>query len=205
MKRIPWLLVALLSLIIGFYPAIYFLMERTFGLLGSKSPELLDNLVWNTAFYGHIIFGGLALLSGWSQFSKKLRNNRTQLHRSLGKFYVLAVLISGLCGFFIAFYATGGIVAASGFLLLSVCWLYFTLKAYQYAIGKDFSRHEYFMYLSFAACFAAVTLRIWLPLLMYAIGDFNTAYRIVAWLCWLPNVLVALILLRRKGFELHLA
>ncbi len=47
------------------------------------------------------------------------------------------------------------------------------------------------MIYSYAACFAAVTLRLWLPMLTALFHDFKTAYRIVAWLCWLPNLAVA--------------
>jgi hypothetical protein len=45
--------------------------------------------------------------------------------------------------------------------------------------------------------FAAVTLRIWLPLLMLFL-DYLVAYRIVAWLCWVPNMLVAYIIINRR-------
>lgn len=54
------------------------------------------------------------------------------------------------------------------------------------------------MIYSYAACFAAVTLRIWLPLLTAAfLGDFIKAYTIVAWLCWVPNIIVAYFIVRR--------
>jgi hypothetical protein len=42
----------------------------------------------------------------------------------------------------------------------------------------------------YALIFGAVTLRIWLPLLIAAYGgQFIPAYRWVAWLSWVPNVL----------------
>ncbi len=55
---------------------------------------------------------------------------------------------------------------------------------------------------SYAASFAAVTLRIWLPLLTIAFQDFVVAYRIVAWLCWVPNIAFAYFWVRRKGLIL---
>ena len=199
LNRIPWVIVSILSLIIGLYPVIYFLIERNFGLLGNKSPELLENLVWNAGFYGHIVLGGLALLSGWSQFSSGIRKRRVKTHRFLGKVYVFSVLISGICGLFISFYATGGVFASAGFFTLAVIWLFTTWMAYRSALNKQFNRHEYFMYFSFAACFAAVTLRIWLPLLMGVFEDFVFSYRIVAWLCWVPNLVVAYFLVKKKN------
>ena len=47
------------------------------------------------------------------------------------------------------------------------------------------------MIYSYAACFAAVTLRLWLPLLVFLFGDFIKAYVLVSWLCWVPNIIVA--------------
>ncbi len=154
------------------------------------------------AFYGHIIFGGLALLSGWSQFSKKLRAKKLQLHRSLGKFYVISVLASGLCGIYLGIYATGGIIPSVGFISLGVVWLFTTIRAYVAVRNKDMSLHQGMMIYSYAACFAAVTLRIWLPFLTIVFGEFLLAYKIVAWLCWVPNMVFAHLWVRKKGLTL---
>ncbi len=71
MKKASWIIVGFLSTLVGLYPSIYFLIDRRFGLLASKSAELLSDNLWNVAFYGHILLGGLALLIGWLQFSHK--------------------------------------------------------------------------------------------------------------------------------------
>ena len=47
-----------------------------------------------------------------------------------------------------------------------------------------------------------VTLRIELPLLIMAFGEFTTAYQVVAWLSWVPNALWAEWYIRRTR---HLA
>jgi hypothetical protein len=44
-----------------------------------------------------------------------------------------------------------------------------------------------------------VTLRIELPLLIMAFGDFTPAYQVVSWLSWVPNVLWAEWYVRRTG------
>lgn len=203
-KTIFWWIFALLCIMIGLYPSIYFMIDRTFGLLSSKSPELLNNLLWNIGFYGHIIPGGLALLVGWIQFSKKIRNNKPLLHRRIGKLYVISVMIGGICGVFIGFNATGGPVAAAGFIALGIIWLGSTWKAYAAARNKQFESHETWMVYSYAACFAAVTLRLWLPLLVGFMGEFEPAYRIVAWLCWVPNLAVAYWINYTRKKQLHL-
>lgn len=159
---------------ISLYPITYFILERTFGLLSYKSVELLSNLFWNISFYGHIIFGGIALAIGWLQFNKKWRAKNMKFHRTIGKTYVISVIISGLGGLYIGFFATGGLIASLGFISLALVWLGTTLGSYS---------------------FAAVILRMWLPILVPLLqGDFISAYQIVAWLCWIPNLGVAFLI-----------
>ncbi|MFI1770374.1 DUF2306 domain-containing protein [Thalassobellus citreus] len=198
MKKASWITIGILSTLIGLYPIIYFLIDRRFGLLSSKSVELLNDNLWNIAFYGHITIGGLALLIGWLQFNNTLRVKKTALHRILGKIYVISVLISGICGLFIALYASGGIISILGFFTLGLIWLTTTILGFKAIKKGNIKSHEKFMIFSYAACFAAVTLRVWLPLLTIAIGEFNSAYRIVAWLCWVPNIIVAFLIVRNK-------
>lgn len=186
-----------LAIVIGLYPGLYFLIDRKFGLLSSKSIELLNNTFWNIGFYTHILLGGLALLIGWTQFSSKIRDNNLTLHRRIGKLYVISVLLSSLAGIGIGFFATGGILSSSGFICLGVIWFSTTVIAYVNIRNRQIEKHQKMMIYSYAACFAAVTLRIWLPLLIMTFGNFITAYNIVAWLCWVPNLLVANLITRR--------
>lgn len=188
MKKFSVYLFVILCFLIGLYPFSYFIQEDQSGILLSKSAELLASHIWQIAFYSHICFGGFALLIGWLQFNRKLRTANPKIHRIIGIAYVIFALVSGLCGFYLAFYATGGIIPSLGFGSLALLWLYTTSKAYLFAINGNFKSHENLMIYSFSACFAAVTLRIWLPLLIFISGDFMVAYKIVAWLCWLPNV-----------------
>lgn len=190
-KRALWILMVIFAVLIGLYPTIYFLIDRNFGLLRSKPIEVLKSSLWNVGFYVHIVLGGIALLIGWTQFSQKMRNKNLRLHKQIGKVYIIAVLLSSIAGFYIAFFATGGLITSLGFICLAIIWFYTTLAAYLNIRNKQLVKHQKMMIYSYAACFAAVTLRIWLPLLTAFFGDFVTAYIIVAWLCWIPNLIVA--------------
>ncbi len=198
MKKVPYILLAIFAIGIGLYPIIYFILDGKFGLLNSKPEELLTDLLWNASFYTHITLGGLALLVGWVQFNKKIQRTKIQLHRNIGKIYMISVLLSGISGLYIGYHATGGWIPKVGFISLAVTWLYTTLKGYTSIRKKDILTHQKMMIYSYAACFAAVTLRIWLPLLTMALDGFLPAYRIVAWLCWVPNILVAYYLIKNK-------
>ena len=197
LKKLLWFLFAILAVSIGLYPLMYILVDRSFfldnnaGLLSAKSVELLNSTLWNTGFYLHIIFGGIALLTGWLQFSRKIRLKYIGLHRNMGKTYLVSVLFGGIGGIYIGLFATGGIVSIIGFVSLGIVWLSTTIFAFTAIRQGNVHLHQKLMIYSYAACFAAVTLRIWLPLLTISFQEFETAYRIVAWLCWVPNVIVA--------------
>ncbi len=198
LRKILWLLVAVLALIIGLYPSLYFIGESKTGILKTKPDEVFLNPFWNLSFYTHIILGGLALLIGWLQFNQKIRNKNVVLHRQIGKVYITAGLLSSVTGCHIAFYATAGLYAAFGFMTLSVIWFYTTLMAFLTIKRRQLLPHRNMMIYSYACCFAAVTLRLWLPFLNAILGDFESAYIVVAWWCWIPNLAVAYFLIQKS-------
>ncbi|MBL7873255.1 MAG: hypothetical protein JNM78_16670 [Cyclobacteriaceae bacterium] len=64
MKNFGWIIFAFFAMGVGLYPIIYLLIDARFGLLTSKSNELLQSTLWYPAFYTHIFLGGVALLAG---------------------------------------------------------------------------------------------------------------------------------------------
>ena len=202
-KKLGWFLICFFGIVIGLYPLIYLFVDRKTGLLGMKDDILLHNVLWNIGFYTHISFGGLALLIGWVQFNKRIRKRNINIHRKIGKLYIIAVVFSSLTAVYVGFYATGGVVAATGFIILGVLWFFFSIKGYTSAKQKDFYLHEKMMIYSYACCFAAVTLRLWMPILISYFGGFEKAYVIVAWLSWIPNLLVAFAIVRKKSINAY--
>ena len=198
MKKLAWIIFGSLCVLISFYPIKYLLADKPVALLLSKSAELLGSNIYNTFFYTHITLGGIALLIGWLQFSKKLRRNYIKLHRTIGKIYVTSVLISGPAGFYIAFFASGGLSPKLGFSIGALLWTIFTYLGYNSIRKGNIETHRKFMMYSYAGTFGAVTLRLWLPLLIFIFGEFLMAYQIVAWLSWIPNILVIYLILNKK-------
>jgi uncharacterized membrane protein len=184
---------AAFCLLIGAYPLMYLLADGKIGLLQTKSDQLVnDAWWWRLGFYTHIVCGGVALSVGWSQFVKSWRERYLKWHRVIGKLYVLMVCVSGLAAIGISPQTSTGWIAGLGFGSLGVIWVFVTLQAYKSIRQRNVHRHQRMMVYSYSACFAAVTLRFWLPLLTGVIRlDFAVAYPIVAWLCWVPNLIVA--------------
>lgn len=149
------------------------------------------------AFYGHIVGASIALALVPFQFWAHLRMRRLTLHRWLGRFYAVAILFGGISGVWLAMTTQTGPVAGAGFALLGLIWLYVTGNAVRLALAGDIAAHRRWMIRSAALTLAAVTLRIYLPILAATLG-FETGYTLVAWLCWVPNAIFAEWLLRRE-------
>lgn len=201
LKYLLWTVFGIAAVSIGLYPLIYYLVDmHGKGLFSGKSAELLADRIWHTAFYMHITFGGIAMLIGWTQFSRNIRNTRLSLHRTLGKIYVFSVMLSSIAGFYIAQFASGGNISRVGFSFLAISWFFSVTKAYATILKKHFKQHENWMIRNYALTFAAVTLRIYLPFCTQLMHwDFITSYQAISWLCWVPNLIVAEIIISRRA------
>jgi len=147
----------------------------------------------------HIAGGMGALLAGPWQFSKKLRARAINLHRWIGRFYLLEVGLGSLAGLAMAFVSEEGMPTHLGFGALAVLWFLTGLQAYRKILKGDIEAHHQWMIRNFALTLAAVTLRNWMPLMLFALHwPFRLTYITVSWLCWVPNLLVAEWLVQRK-------
>ena len=150
------------------------------------------------AFYLHIITAPIALVIGPFQFSKRFRAKSIRRHRLMGRMYCATVFLAGATGVLIGFNAKGGLIAQSGFVLLAVIWLIATFRALQVVKRGQIALHQEWMIRSFALTFAAVTLRIFLPAQLMVGISIDIAYPVVAWLCWVPNLVVVEYFIRRS-------
>jgi hypothetical protein len=194
----------LLILLIACYPLKFFLADGKVGILNMKGDGLLNDWVWKTFFYMHITFGGVALLVGWTQFTKYLRERYRIIHRAIGKVYVLAVYASVAGVAYIGFYAEGGTVAFLGFMTGGFLWMYTTIHAYLNIKKGHVLKHQQFMIYSYAICLGAVTLRIWLPLLVAFTNNFVFSYQLVSWISWSPNLIVAWFIAKQVEYKTHI-
>jgi uncharacterized membrane protein len=146
----------------------------------------------------HIAGGIGAMLAGPWQFSATLRARHLGLHRWLGRFYLIEVALGSLAGLAMSLVSEEGLPTHLGFGILAVLWFLTGLQAYRMVRKGNIAAHREWMIRNFALTLAAVTLRNWLPLMLFAFHwSFRTSYITVSWLCWIPNLLVAQWLLRR--------
>lgn len=140
--------------------------------------------------YTHVFASVVALLLGPLQSSNALRRRSLVVHRRLGSAYVLVVLIGGLAGLYMARFAYGGLPGRLGFAALAVLWLVTAVRATVAIARGDIAGHRRWFARNLALTFAAVTLRLYVPLSYLVGADFARAYPVIAWLCWVPNLAV---------------
>ena len=141
----------------------------------------------------HVAGAMLAALLGPFQLLRTSTTRRyVRLHRWAGRVYLVGVLVGGLGGLYMATLAYGGLSARVGFGLLAGLWLFTGGMAYARIRAKQIEAHRRWMIRNYALTFAAVTLRLWLIGLQALAGVPQLeAYLTVAWLSWVPNLLVA--------------
>jgi len=183
-RRALWPAMAVLAVAVSLY-------ATTLLFAPQLRPPFLRTAPLPLALMVHLGGGAVAIAIGPFQFRTGPRARRSALHRLFGRVYLLAILGSGIAGFAMAFVSQGGVPAHVGFALLAVSWLATTTQAYLTIRRGDVLAHQRWMIRSFALTFAAVTLRLYLPLSMASGVPFDVAYPIIAWACWVPNLLVA--------------
>jgi uncharacterized membrane protein len=210
LRHAPWLALLLTSVAVAVYfPGQY--VSSTLDSLAEADTGLASTyaarpVVVQGAFYVHILFAGLALLIGGFQFSSRVRRYR-RVHRWIGRTYVVAVMVGGASAFVIAVFSSVAFVGFFGFGTLAILWMWATYRGYRSARDRDFAEHQAWMIRSFALTYAAPTLRLWLVVLTVAQQPFGldpavvaaNAYAPVAFLCWLPNIVIAEVVIRRRG------
>ena len=184
MALLSLLMVLLASRYLTFDPDVYFPQQRAVYLAHTAGITV------------HIVGGMVALLLGPLQFVRGLRDRLPRVHRTTGRIYLAGIVLGSLGGLYMARLAYGGTPARLGFALLAVSWLVTSAMAYRRIRRRDVDRHREWMIRSYALSFAAVTLRLE-QVGFAALGtDFTTGYVAVAWLAWVPNLVVAELYLR---------
>jgi hypothetical protein len=116
----------------------------------------------------------------------------------MGRVYIGTVAAGWLTSLPIAAHAQTGSVASAGFLALGAAWMGTTAAGYRAIRLGQMQSHREWMTRSYALTAAAITLRMYLPVVLVTHAPFVAAYSLVAWICWIPNLLFAEWLVRRR-------
>lgn len=177
----------------------YTSFERNVDFLATKQNVYHINY-WRYSFYAHVFVSVLVLPAGFSQFHARFFGKGW--HRTLGRIYLLAVLlVAAPTGFLMGLHANGGLPSKASFVLLSTLWFFATLLALTAAKKRRFVDHGEWMLYSYSLALSAVSFR--LIALGFDLFDVRVrpqeAYVTAAWLSWVPNLVVAHFLIK-TGF-----
>ncbi|ROO88303.1 putative membrane protein [Actinocorallia herbida] len=155
----------------------------------------------------HAVGGGVALLLGPLQFAARLRERAPRLHRATGRIVLTAIAVGGAAGLLLAPFSFAGPMGTAGFGSLALLWMLCALAAYRTIRRGNVAAHRRWATRLFALTYAGVTLRLWVLVLMPVLARtgvpeedlFERAYALVPFLSWVPNLLIAELLLRRPS------
>lgn len=161
--------------------------------------DVIDIPFYKIAFFTHVYTAMFVLPAGLTQFSAYIRKHYAELHKITGWIYAFTVVIlAGPSGFYMGVYANGGMISQIAFCILAVLWIYFTTMAIVRAKQNNFKSHREYLIRSFALTLSAITLRAWKYILVFLFEPRPMdVYQLVAWLGWIPNLLIAEIIITK--------
>lgn len=190
-------IVLILALAIGPFSYRYLIPGAPLG----AAPILANPFARYGVLTVHAGLAATGLIIGPLQFFGRIRTRQPRWHRRMGTAYVVCCLGAGAAGLLLALGSTAGPLATAGFGALALAWIGATAKAWRLARARDFVRHRRWMIRSYGLTFAAVTLRLYLPILAIAHLDYDWGYRAISFLCWIPNLIAVELWLRRPGLR----
>ena len=177
----------------------YIPLDTNVSFLMIKQTEVTKRPEYLYFFYTHVYTSIFVLLAGFLAILRKdfgLKN----FHKNAGKIYIfLILLLAAPSGIYMGIFANGGFLSKISFVILGCLWWLSTFRAYQLARQKKFTEHKQWMWRSFALTISAITLRMWKVFIVYLFHpNPMDVYQIIAWLGWIPNILLIEFLITKK-------
>lgn len=126
----------------------------------------------------HTLAGIFALLIGPINFSSRIRQRHLQLHRILGRIYVISVFVGSFTGIALA----AGRPGLPGTSMQAATWMVCTTAAFITARNGQIAMHRQWMARSYAVTFTFVSSRVFnlVPAYWSHLGDVLSAVGVIA-------------------------
>lgn len=189
--RSAYFVLLLLALPLSINALSYLNFDSGYGFLRIKKDAIATGW-YLPAYYAHVVIAAVILLVGFYQINRTFGLRWRNTHRLLGRIYVGGILFfSAPGGLIMSLFINRGPVVQASFILQCTLWFIFTWIAYIRIRQRDIQSHRQWMLRSFALTLAAITLRIYVFLGSWSFDLGNpTAYATIAWLSWVPNLLI---------------
>ncbi len=150
----------------------------------------------------HITAGMVALLIGPLQFSKRLRQRHLQLHRVLGRVYLIAVLCGSLAAMRMAVTTTFGLPWGFSLFCMALAWITCASMAFYAVKQRQIPVHQQWMVRTYVVTFGFVTFRL--------LNDYGPTSQIkpeaersdvIVWACWVLPLLAAEVIMQLRRMQ----
>lgn len=168
-----WAMMALATISVTFYSEIPLFHQP-------QERAVLHNLRW--ILIPHALAGTAALILGPFQFSTKLRGRNPTIHRIVGRFYVICVLIAAPLAILSTTYARypKATYFKMAIAIQATAWIGSTAIGFMFAVRRRIASHRKWMIRSYAVTFTFVATRMFQPIPAWNhLGRFGFASAIV--------------------------
>jgi len=194
--RPKYLLFAFIALMVA-----YVLRHNESFLVNAGNPEWAHIHPFRWYLLPHGLMGACALLLGPLQFSDRLRQRFTKLHRVIGRFYVAGVFVGAPMGLYIQYYeermgGTRSFSFAAG--TDAALWVLTTAVALFFILKGKVQQHRHWMTRSYAVAIVFLEVRVVSGVFGF---DNNPAIsETIVWMCVAFSLLFADLVLQWQDF-----
>lgn len=195
-RRWAWMLMTAAALTVAVLNSRFMWMdirtifERAIDHLGKQDFEL----------YLHLYTAPAILVVGALLFPKRLRTRFPKVHRWAGRVYIVTILVTSIATLRLALTDSGGLLTIFGFSVLSILWFGTAAMAWLRAMQGRLDDHGQWMIRNYALTLTNVTFRAELHVALMSGAQFLTVYEPLRVLQWIPNLLIAEMLIRGRFF-----
>ncbi len=195
-SRLPKVLALTAILVVG----AGFVLKYVFHYYLNYNPAGFD-VYWprRGTLLVHITCGMVALLIGPLQFSRRLRQCHLQLHRVLGRVYLVAVLCGSLAAMRMAVTTTFGLPFGFSLFCMALAWITCAGMAFYAVKQRQIPVHQQWMVRTYVVTFGFATFRL--------LNDYGPTSQVkpvgeqsdvIAWACWVLPLLAAEVIMQLR-------
>jgi uncharacterized membrane protein YozB (DUF420 family) len=157
----------------------------------------------------HVVFGMIALVIGPLQFIPAIRKKYVKTHHTIGKTYLISVLIAASASLYLSIdkiiVTEKALNFGTGLMGLAIAWLLTSGMAYWSIRHRNFTQHREWMVRSFVVTTGFASFRLFNNILVNNFHtDPNATGDVMAWACWAFPLLVTEVVLQaikiRRGY-----
>jgi uncharacterized membrane protein len=168
------------------------------------TEEVYDRITFQgVLLLPHIVLGIVATLIGPFQFTPKIRNNYLKVHRKLGRIYIIASVLCGITGMYLAITSSVNLPYNVGLFMLGITWSTSSIMAFISIKNRKVDLHKDWIIRSYVITLAFVSFRFVDDILIaLEIGTRIEVLTLMSWACWAILLFIAEVFIQGRKINL---